>query len=176
MEKYLVVDGLTVAFEGLFSMHELFEMIDEWFRMKGYDKKETLNFEKIKKTGKYIEILLEPNKKLTDYIESYFWIKIIGEEIKDAEVKHKKTKVKLNHGKLNITIRSFLITDYEDKWAGKPYNFLVRTLFDRFIYKRMIDKYKNEIVNHASQLAREIKSLLNLYKFKYSITAPEKPM
>lgn len=176
MEKYLVVDALTVSFEGLFSMHDLFEMIDEWFRMKGYDKKETLHFEKVKDNGKYIEILLEPNKKLTDYIESYFWIKIVGEEIKDAEVEYKKTKIKLNHGKINITIRAFLITDYEDKWSSKPYYFLIRTIFDRFIYKRMIDKYKNEIVTHAAQLAREINAFLNLYKTKYAITKPEKPM
>ena len=172
-ERTIVVDKLKLEYEGLFDWKELFKLISEWFREKTYDWKEKVSHEHVKKEGKYIEIILEPWKALTDYVQSEIKVRIIIDDMKTVEVEKKGAKIKLNQGKITMLFDGYLTTDWEARWEGKPSYFLLRTIFDRFIYKREIHKYKKQVVEEVNQLMNEIKSFLNLYKFEYAITAPE---
>ena len=66
VERDIVVDRMKIEYEGLFSARELYKLIDNWFFEKGYDKREKKSSESIKPAGKYIEMELEPWKKVTD--------------------------------------------------------------------------------------------------------------
>ena len=60
MERRTVTDWHTVRYEGIFNMNELYLMIENWFRQKGYDWEEKKNFEQTLKDGKDLEIELWP--------------------------------------------------------------------------------------------------------------------
>ena len=51
-ETRIVIDKLRIQYEGLFSVAELYQLIDNWLREKGYDKMERKNVEKVTPKGK----------------------------------------------------------------------------------------------------------------------------
>lgn len=164
-ERETVVDRLRLTYEGLFDVNELYKFIDTYFREKGYDKKEIKNIEKVSDEGKYIELLLEPWKKITDYARNVIRVRIVMSDIKDVEVEKDKTKVKLNQGKVQVVIDAYMDTDYEERWENKPTFFFIRTLFDRFFYRQYTLGYQANVLNDVNQLHSNLKAFLNLYRY-----------
>src|SRR3989338_2725986 len=133
-ERDIVVNKLRLTYEGLFSVSDFYRFIDEWFEQKSYDKREKKNIETVNEDGKYIEIELEPWKKVSDYAKNVIHVRIIFDHITEVEVEKEGKKVTLNKGKVHIVIDAYLETDYFHRWEGKPVFFVIRTIFDKFIY------------------------------------------
>jgi hypothetical protein len=164
-EREVVVDKLRLTYEGLFSVGELYKMIDEWFRWKGYDKRENKNIEVVKPEGKFIEIELEPWKKVTDYAKNVIKIRIQMNDIKEVEVEKDNTKLKLNQGRVHFVFDGFLETDYEARWEGKPIFYFIRTVFDKYFYKPFTAGFERGVKEDVMHLHGQIKAFLNLYRF-----------
>jgi len=164
-EREVVVDKLRLTYEGLFSVGELYKMIDEWFRWKGYDKRENKNIEIVKPEGKFIEIELEPWKKVTDYAKNVIKIRIQMNDIKEVEVEKDNTKLKLNQGKVHFVFDGFLETDYEARWEGKPIFYFIRTVFDKYFYKPFTAGFERGVKEDVMHLHGQVKAFLNLYRF-----------
>jgi hypothetical protein len=172
-ERRLVVDHMKLSYEGLFSVHELYTLIDRWFREKGFDKREMRNQEHVKPDGKYIELELQPWKKITDYARHVIKVNITMLRIKDVVVEQEGKRHKLQSGRVNITFDGYLDTDYEDRWEQKPFYFFLRTLFDKFVYRTYSAEFEDLLVENVTQLQQAIKSFLNLYR--YSFGAQRRP-
>tara|TARA_Y100000310_G_scaffold264383_1_gene275013 strand:+ start:248 stop:790 length:543 start_codon:yes stop_codon:yes gene_type:complete len=172
-ERTIVVDHLRLTYEGLFEVNELYKTIDEWLRGKGYDKKESKNIEKVTPEGKYIELELEPWKKITTYAKNVIKMRIIMTNIKEVEIEKDNAKVKMNQGSVQIVFDGFLETDYEGRWEAKPMLYFLRTIFNRYIYGFYTDGYKKNVLDDVNHLHSVIKSFLNLYR--YSSEAWTKP-
>lgn len=164
-ERDIIVDKMRVTYEGLFSVTELYKMMDEWFEEKNYDKKELKNVENVTPEGKYIELLVEPWKKVTDYAKNVIRIRMIMTDIKDVEVEKDGVKVKLNQGKIQIVFDAYLETDYENRWEQKPTFFLIRTLFDKYFFKPFTKGFHTGVKADLNHLVTKIKSFLNLYRY-----------
>ena len=54
VERETVIDKLRLTYEGLFVATDLYQMIDNWFRQKAYDKRENKNLQK-KSEGVWID-------------------------------------------------------------------------------------------------------------------------
>jgi len=163
-ERETLVDNYRIQYEGLLSVVDLYTMIDEYFEEKGYDKREKKNIERVSPEGKFIEIELEPYKKITDYAKSSIKVRLQMKNIKEIEVERDGVKVRLNQGSVNIVFSCYLETDYEHKWETKPMFYFMRVLYDKFIYASYTSQYKGEVVNDFNQLISQIKSFLNLYR------------
>ena len=164
-EREIIVDKLRLTYEGIFSVAELYNMIDEWFRWKGYDKRENKNIEIVKPEGKFIEIELEPWKKVTDYAKNVIKIRIQMTGIKDVEVEKDNAKLKLNQGKVQFVFDGILETDYEARWEGKPIFYFIRTVFDKYFYKPFTAGFQRGVKEDLMHLHGQIKAFLNLYRF-----------
>jgi len=164
-ERRMIVDNLTVVYQGLFNLNELYLVIDKWYREKGYDKFEKKNYEQVYKTGKEIELEIEPWKKITDYAKIVLKMKIFVKNLKDVTIEKEGHKVKMNEGDVKIAITGYLDTDYEHKWEKKPLVFFLRTMFDQYIYK--LDHAKDEaaVADDAQHVHSLIKSYLNMHRF-----------
>lgn len=165
VEREIIVDRLRLVYEGLFSVPELYKLIDEWFRMKGYDKREKKNTEVVRPEGKYIEIEIEPWKKVTDYAKNVIKIRLIMSDITDVEVEKDNLKVKLNKGKVSLVFDAYLETDYEHRWEGSPLFYFIRTLFDKYFYKPFTAGFETGVKEDLMTLHNTIKSFLNLYRY-----------
>ncbi|MBS3127783.1 hypothetical protein J4410_01440 [Candidatus Woesearchaeota archaeon] len=164
-ERVVVVDKLRLTYEGLFSVSELYRFIDEYFEDKGYDKREKKNIENVTPTGKYIEIEVEPWKKVTDHAMNVIRLRMIFENIKEVEVEKDGRKMVLNQGKAHFLFDAFLYTDYFHKWEGKPIYFVIRTIFDKYVYAPYTQGFVAGVKEDTLHLHGNIKAFLNLYRF-----------
>src|SRR3989338_865381 len=168
-ERRLVVDHLRVKYEGLFNLFELYRLIDSWLREKAYDKRELRNLEIVKPDGKYVELVLMPWKKISDYARHVIRIEFRAFKVKEVVVEQDGRQVKMNQGRLDIIIDGYLDMDYEDRWEQKPFYFFMRTLFDKFIYRTYSTQFEELLVENVSQLHAVMKSFLNLYRYEFVV-------
>src|SRR3989338_7588125 len=83
-EQRIIVDHLTISYSGIFNVTELYQLMDNWFREKGFDKRELRNQEHVTPEGKYIELELQPWKKVSDYVRHV--IKVLVRMIRVKEI------------------------------------------------------------------------------------------
>ncbi|RMF55570.1 hypothetical protein D6745_01700 [Candidatus Woesearchaeota archaeon] len=166
MSEYkFVVEELRLAYEGLMNVPELYSMIDQYFREKQYDKREVRNFEQTTPDGKNIELEIQPYKKITDYAKLVIKIRMFFYGLQDVVVEKDGLKIKMQKGKVEMIFDSFLETDYEHRWEQKPTYFLIRTLFDKFIYKIYTTQFEKELEKETNHIHDMIKSFLNLQRY-----------
>ncbi|MBI2664395.1 hypothetical protein HYX10_03565 [Candidatus Woesearchaeota archaeon] len=173
-ERRLVVDHMRLKYEGLFSAFELYKLIDNWLREKAFDRRELRNEEHVRPDGKYVELVLMPWKKITDYARHVIRLEIRMHKLKEVVVEKDGQRMKMNQGRVDMIIDAYLDTDYEDRWEQKPFYFFMRTLFDKFIYRTYSTQFEELLVENVHQLHTAIKSFLNLYKYEFEpMTLPE---
>lgn len=164
-EKKLVVDQLRINFEGIFSAHDLYKVIDAWLYEKGYDRLEKKHVEMVTPNGKDIELELRPWKKLTDYAKKQIRVRLFMKGLSVVPVDRDGMKINMNKGTLMVIFDAFLETDYEHRWEVRPTYYFIRYLFDKYIYKFYTDRFQADLVDDVHHLHQNIKSYLNLYKY-----------
>jgi hypothetical protein len=165
-EVRTIAGSEKIKYSGLFSLKELYALVNEILEDRGYDPIEVSVEETVEKTGKCVEANLEPSKKFTDYAKSIIKIKIRTSDCTEVEVKKGKKKQKLNKGKLLIEVDPLLETDYEHRWEMSPYLYVFRTLFEKYIYTPFLSKFDKQIQEDVEFIKDQIKSFLNLQKLK----------
>jgi hypothetical protein len=166
-EKKIVYQDKFVSFEGLFDLKDLFRSIVKWFNEHGYDMWENKNYEEVYEDGKKIIFELLPYKKVSDYYRLEIRVFATFENLKEVEVEVSGVKKRLLKGGANFTFDATLVTDYENRWEGRPTYYFYRALIDKFIYKSYTDRYEAELVKDAKEAQEEIKAYLNM--FRYSV-------
>ena len=164
-ETKIVIDNLSLNYEGLFSAKEYYRLVDSFMQEKNYNKKEVLNTEKVESSGKFIEMEVEPYKKVSDYAKIVIRVRTKMFNVKEVEVEKDGHKLTLNQGKVNILIDGILQTDYENRWTNRPFWIFLRTIYDKFIYKTYIDQFDNEVMRDVNQLHTQLKAFFNLYRY-----------
>ena len=168
-EKKLVIDQLKLTYEGIFDLNGLYRTVDSWFFEKGYDRWELKNFEQVMPHGKDIEIELLPWKKTTDYFKNVIRIRMKFTGVKDVEIEKEGVKVKLNQGKVMFIFDGYLESDYDNKWEAKPMFFLIRTIFDKYIFRAHFNKFEKWLVNDVYDIHGRVQKFLNLYRYEKHI-------
>ncbi|PIN72328.1 hypothetical protein COV21_02525 [Candidatus Woesearchaeota archaeon CG10_big_fil_rev_8_21_14_0_10_45_5] len=165
-EKLPIIQNVTMSYSGLFDVKELYSAINEWFKDKGYDRREIKNEEHVSPSGKFIDIEIMPYKKLSDYAKSVIRIQITMHDVKEVEIERDKHKVKLNQGSIEIIFDSYLETDYEGRWEQTPFYFFMRTVYDKFFYKNYTEHFEEMVASDTREMEAMIKSFLNMYRFR----------
>ncbi|MBD3204488.1 hypothetical protein GF327_09430 [Candidatus Woesearchaeota archaeon] len=163
-----------IEYEGLFSMKEVFRILDKYFRQKGYDKKIVFDEEYHTETGKYIHVKFTPYKKVDDYIRIMMRIWIYAHNLIEVEKELEGKKIKTNQGKLLMIFDSQMMTDYRESWSVsdpelgfKPIYFLIQVLMEKYIYRKRLAHWEGVIRHTLIGAKTEVASYLNLNKFLY---------
>jgi len=165
-ERKLVIEELNVGFEGIMNIRDIYKLIDDWLFGNNYDKVELVNVEYLRPEGKYIELNLEPYKKVSDFVKNVIKIRIVAKNVKDVDVEEDGKKRKMQEGNFSMTLTGILETDYEGRWEQKATIFFLRVLVDKYIYKFYTDKFENGLAKDVKEIATQVKSFLNLYKYQ----------
>lgn len=163
-ERRIIVDNLKISYSGYFKATELYQLIDNWLREKGYDKREIRNQEHVTREGKYVELEIEPWKKITDYANTKIRVEMKLLNLTDVIVQKNSRKEKLNKGRVHIRFDAYLETDYEHRWESRPVYLFIRTIFDKFIYASYTHQFEGELAENVHELHDVVKGFLNLYK------------
>ena len=167
-EVYSTVAGESLNYEGLFTVRDLFRLIDKYYRTKGFDKKIVFDEEFQTEKGKYFHLKTEYYKKVDSYIrlQTRLWIYVNDYHPVEKEVEGKK--IKTAKGKLSITFDAFLQTDYFQLMPdSKPFYFLFKVIYEKMFARGRIKHWDNVSKHVINELKTEIASYLNLNKFLY---------
>ena len=165
VERLVLVDKKKIEYEGIFNLHDLYRIIDEMIQKKGYTKMEIKNTEIVKKGGRFVDITIEPWKKMSDYAKSAIKIKMKFDDIKDIKIKKEGIEMNMNQGKVTFWFDAYLENDFENKWENAPGFFFVRVLFDKYIFKPFTTNYQAKVMQDFNSFYNEIKACLNLNKY-----------
>ena len=167
MERKHLVEDKKVTFSGIFDVKELYRLMDNFFKQREYDKKENKNYEDVHEDFRNIFLDIQPYKKVSDYAQIVVQIVMNATQVEDVELVIDGQKKLLQKGTIDLTFNAYLDTDYENRWEMKPIYFFLRTVFDKFVYRRMIHKFEAEAVQTQLDVENEIMAFLNLAKFRY---------
>ena len=170
-ETKVLVDEETIDYEGLFNPPEIYDMIDEFLSLKGYEKIEALNEEQVLEEGKDIHMVLTPIKWHTDYVRKAMKLDIRMRDVREVETKIDKVKVKMCQGKIQILFSGMIHTDWEGRWENRPIYYLMKTMFEKYVYKSHQDAFEAEVVSDVKELKKNIgaysKIFSNIQRWKY---------
>lgn len=161
-ETRILIDEEETTYEGLFNLADIYSLIDEYTKQKGYDKEEVENTEQVSEKGKQCHLIIKPNKLVSDYFQIIMKIELTTSGMKDVEAEIDKKKRKLNKGKLNIKWSAIIISDWEGRWKDKPIYYFIRTLYDKYFYRSQTDSFDRHLEDDLHHLKEQVESLLNL--------------
>lgn len=164
-ERQLIIDHQRITYEGLFLIKDILKTFNEWAGDKGYAPVEVKHTEGNKPDGRYIEADYRPFKKVTDYIKNIIHLRIICSEIKDVIIEQEGTKKKMQQGKVQLIITAWLETDYEHRWETKPIFYVLRTIFEKYIYTPFLTTYTQTLKDDTNLLQDHYKGYFNMYKY-----------
>ena len=159
---YLVTKS-KFQYEGLFIIQDLYKVVDEYYEEKGYDKREIKNAEIVRDDGvRFLELMFEPWKKITDYAKSVIKLQIIMEDVREVEIERNGLKIRAHHGRVLCVFDAYVETDYESIWERSVTRAVIRVLYDRFFLKHYTKQYNAEVLDDYKMLVYHIKTFLNM--------------
>lgn len=168
VELYSTVVGEQLSFDGLFTVEDIFRLIDKYFRMKQFDKKIIFDEEYTTEKGKYFHLKTEYYKKVDSYVRMQTRMWIYVHDYYPVEKELEGNKIKTAQGKITIIFDAFLQTEYFNLMPDtKPFYFLFRVFYEKYMASARI-KYWDNVSKHViNELKTELSSYLNLNKFLY---------
>lgn len=166
VERRPVIEQEQIVYEGLFKIKDIYKIIYEWLGDKGYMPVEKRVTESVTKSGKHFEIEFEPYKKYTDYAKSIIRLHLNAQNVTDAEVTIDGNKKTMQKGKVSIMLDSWLETDYEGRWETKPVFYVLRTIFEKYVYTPFLSGFVTSVRNDTLHLKEQLKAYLNLTRFQ----------
>lgn len=164
-EKRLIIDGLTINYDGIFDLQGLLDKIDELTASKGYTKDEKKRELYVSEAGRTFEMELRPFKVKTDYYSLMLKVRMLVTDMVDVDVEVDGVPSLLNKGRVSVVFDAWTNTDYEARWESNPFFYFLRNMFDRFIYTIHADKFVGELDGDCHFLYQNVKSYLELHKF-----------
>lgn len=157
-----VIRDLVIKQKASFNMIELYNTLKEWFRLKGYILYEKEYDDKIKNNKKDTKIKWEATKAIDDY--TLFTIEL-SMKISDYKIISTK-KEKLVDGSLKMEFKSYIETDFEEKWESNPLLKFIRGTYDKVMNTEKRKKYEKTLNDNTHEAYNKTKFFLNMYKFK----------
>lgn len=163
-ETEMVITGNRITYEGIFSLHGLYQVIDKWLSDKNYDKFDKVHTEVVKSDGKHIDIELEPDRSIDDYTKYTLRIRLFCSHLKDVTVEMDGRKQKLNDGKVVIILDSWVKTDWQNRMESKPVYHIIRSIYNKYVFKGETAQNTKKLKEETLHLQHTIGSYLNLWK------------
>lgn len=163
--KITLLDNEKIVYEGVFDLKELYKHLYEWLTWRKYDVSEKKYKEKVKPTGKDMEIVWEATKEIDEYSLFMLAMRATLVAVSDVEVQKEHAKVKMQKGEITIEVSAHLITDRQEMWTSKPYLAFLQKFYEKYLYKGAMDRMKAELWKLGWDFYNEAKAFLNLYRF-----------
>lgn len=160
----MIVDHVKLEYKGPLVLNDLFRLIENFLWEKGYDKQHEKDFEINTSIGKSFEWQMSPWKKITDYSQYILRIRLIGFDFVKTDMIVEGRKKKIENGKVIVVIDGFLQHDYDGYWDERPILFLLRTIYDYFIFKVYGENLEHRLVHDVNVLSHDIQKFFNMHR------------
>ena len=144
---------IEVKFNGKFRVNDLYKEISRWAKKNQYDVQEVGYEVKREDDSQSTKIVLEIDKKISDYAKIGIFTTLIGTNLKTIKVKNKV----LQEGNMLVSLSTFIKKDYDDVWSRKNIYRFFREFYDKFITKNNFEIDENMINKDSKNLKNAIK-------------------
>ena len=104
-------------------------------------------------------------KKINDYYKFKIKVNFFVIGLKEVEVEKAGVKVKMDTGDIEITIRSYIISDWEGRWENSPVLKFLKGVYDKYLMRSFYQELKVRIYEEAYKFENELKAFFNLSRF-----------
>ncbi len=157
-----VTRPLKVTADTTFNLQDLIKTITRWGSKHGFDPYDADHAEIQRGDGKDYLLKLILYRDEDDYHESEIQIKVQGESLQFAKRKDQTC----SKGKVTVVLRAILNKDVRSKWETSFTMHFFRSVWDRYVEGDKHDKYHAELDQETKDLHAELKSFLNVEKYK----------
>lgn len=158
-DKEYIAKGVTIRWNGVFDLEEIYKKSKDYFDMKVMNFKEEKYVEKIKGGGKQLEIKWKATKKVSDYFKQVFEIGILVLGMTKIEVEKDDRKLILEKGEIEFQVDVYLVKNANDKFEEGSF---YKKIYE-YVYRKRIEGYKIDLYNSAYGLVEEIKKLMEIH-------------
>ena len=173
-ERNLIINGRELNYKGIFKIEELYAVINEALKEKGYHKREKKSEETVTPEGKRVYIELRPYKHISDFITLMIKIKVSANNLTENVEEIKGVKRKYNLGDVQIIFDAWVMSDYHSRWGMRPFFYFMKTFVNKFIYTFPMEaNAPGEVGEDTAYIYANIKKLLNSYRGKDKEDLPD---
>ncbi len=144
---------ITTKFHGTFILNDLYKKVTSWAKKNQYDAEEQTY--DTKKDGKeqHLKLIIELDKKVSDYAKIGMFVKIICTDIKNIKQKNKIVQ----EGEVTVLLTTYVKKDYEDTWSRRATPRFLREIYDKYIAGAQFDKFEKAIADDVLSLKNTLK-------------------
>lgn len=164
-EYHTVSLGKSISYTGYFDAAKLWRIIRGFMESRGYFYLETEHNEIVREKGKELYMDVDIHREFSDYVKGRVRIECFIKDLVDVELDEEGTRRVLNDGKVKFKFESYVMTDFEGRFEGMAYLFFIRTMLEKFVYERQINKFKRLVQEDQDALIKEIRAYLNLFNY-----------
>jgi len=162
-EKIKTYKG-KVKKKGNFPFSDFYKFLYDYLIDEGYNVYETTYLEKRQGDSKELNITWQAYKQISNYFQFEIdsnWIILGMKSIEYADPDDATQKIKTDNGALEIGLSSTLIKDPNNQWTKKFWKYL-RKIYDKYVIRKRIDQYEEELIEETNKYAAYMRSLLEM--------------
>ena len=160
-ERRTIIDGKGIDYTGLISIQGIYRLIKERLDDLGYGPYEEYHSQQVFEDGKEILITLKGDNKLSDYAKVEWKTKFAFTNCQEVVIEKNNQKVKMHKGTVSLSTTIFLSTDHDKSFEQNAFQYFLRAVIDKFIFKSYITKAGDKAKKDYSRLENDVKSYLN---------------
>jgi hypothetical protein len=165
-EQKILVFEKSFSYSGLLSVQGFYRHARNWLDEHGYGPYEANHDEQVFEDGKELFVNLQGNKKLSDYARIRWESRLEFINITDERVELEGQKVRMNKGSVKVTSMVILDTDWSDSWEQNAFQYFLRVVMDRFVFKSYISRAEKSAQKDYTRYEDELKRYLNMQEFR----------
>lgn len=154
-----------IKYSGIYDLPLLVQSTRTWLLKREYlliDKEHT---EAVKTSGKEIKFDITAFRNVSDYVKFSIEIEIIILRSIDILVEENGEKVKKQQGDVEIRVKAFVQKNYKNTFkATSKFQEFLRQIFEKYIVKSTLGKYKEKLLDEVQSYIDEIKECMELTK------------
>ena len=162
-----IIKGAKIKYKGTSDFKLLYKKVRDWLMREKYSDPceggEKKYAERIKPTGKQIEVVWNTSKKEEGgYFSLVIDVKFFVNNINEVDVEKDGKKIKLDNCEIEVEFSSKLVRNASKSWDENSFMFKI---YERYIIPDKIEQFKIESYKDTNKLMDEVKNFLNLYRF-----------
>lgn len=157
-------DPLIIKYKGIYDYEGFYRLIRAFFKKRGYVFFEPKYKDKVGGPfGNEIELKLEGEKKVTEFVKFYIKLETWHVEMKEFDAKVDDHYKKLTNGRMSVSFKEVAVEfDWQDKFKTDFQKKLLKWLVFKILKRYYEIKYMGPLEGEAYSLHEEIKKHLAL--------------
>ena len=165
-ETKVLIGEKQIKYSGLIPVKGVYKHVKNFLDENGYDPFESRNEDEVYEDGKQIIIVLNGDKKLSDFAKIMWETKFVFEKLIETSFEKDGKTMHLHKGSLLLETSVVLATDYENSFEQTAFQYFLRVMIDKFVFKSYINRAADVAKKNYTRFEEKMKSYLNMESFK----------